>query len=202
MKKTLSIALLGLSTIAFSQISVSTKAHILLETSSAKWENVRESVQNSGKKSAGFNVGLSTKIDIPATSLFAMPEIYYTHYTNSYTESITHTELKANHHKIDVPVLLGYNILSENISAFAGPVLSYNLAKEGQWKDFKENAKNNFTVGYQFGGQVVISNLVLSARYEGSFKKDERKFINSILSETIKYHSRPSFIMLGLGYKF
>lgn len=202
MKKILSTAFMGLAALAFSQVTISAKANVLLETSNSKWSSLKQSVQNSGKNSVGFNVGLSAKIDLPATSLFVMPEVYYTHFKNTYTEALTNTELKANNNRIDVPVLLGYNILNKNFSVFAGPVLSYNLAKENSWNDFKENAKNNFTVGYQLGGQVILSDLILSARYESSFSKDERDFINTVLSETVRYSNRPSFFILGLGYKF
>lgn len=202
MKKTLSLAFIGLSLMAFSQVSVSAKANVLLENNSPKWSNIRETIKNSGEKATGFNAGLSAKVDFPATSFFVMPEIYFTHFKNTYTEPLTKTKLKANTSRVDLPILLGYNILSDNISVFTGPVLSYNLAKENQWNDFKENAQNKFTIGYQIGGQVIFSDIIISAKYEGRFSKDQRDFINKVISKTIRYDNRPNFIMLGLGYQF
>ena len=65
-----------------------------------------------------------------------------------------------------------------------------------------ENVENNFTVGYQFGAQVKIKNLLVSARYEGAFSDDERNFINSNTNQTIRYDNRNSLFMAGLGYQF
>ena len=88
------------------------------------------------------------------------------------------------------------------LGIYAGPVASYNLSTDNQWNDFKENATKNFTVGYQFGAQATISKLVLSARYEGAFSKDQREFIDNNTNTTIKYDSRPSLLIFGVGYNF
>ena len=110
--------------------------------------------------------------------------------------------MKSN--RVDVPVLLGYNLLGDNLGVFLGPVASYNLASENQYDDFKENALNNFTVGYQFGAQAKIQKLIFNVRYEGAFTKDQREFINnnSGVDETIRYDTRPSLFMVGIGYQF
>ena len=131
-----------------------------------------------------------------------MPEIYYTSFNNSFTERRTKTTLKAKTNRIDVPVLVGVNLISDNLGIFVGPVASYNLAKENTWNNFKENAGNKFTVGYQFGAEARLSNFIINARYEGSFSKDQRDFINNNISETVRYDNRPSFVVLGVGYEF
>ena len=198
MKKISSMALLGLSLMGFSQVKVGLKANVLLNTSSSKWSEIKRSVldyTDSGSKSAGFNVGLSARVNLPSTPLFIMPEIYYTSFNNSFTERRTKTTLKAKTNRIDVPVLVGVNLISDNLGVFVGPVASYNLAKENTWNNFKENAGNKFTVGYQV-------NFIINARYEGSFSKDQRDFINNNISETVRYDNRPSFVVLGVGYEF
>ena len=205
MKKISSMALLGLSLMGFSQVKVGVKANVLLNTSSSEWSEIRRSIldyTDSGSKSTGFNVGVSAKIDIPSTSLFIMPEIYYTSFNNSFTERRTKTTLKAKTNRIDIPVLVGVNLISDNLGIFVGPVASYNLAKENTWNDFKENAGNRFTVGYQVGAEARLSNFIINARYEGSFSKDQREFISNNLSETVRYDNRPSFVVLGVGYQF
>ena len=131
-----------------------------------------------------------------------MPEIYYTSFNNSFTERRTKTTLKAKTNRIDVPVLVGVNLISDNLGVFVGPVASYNLAKENSWNDFKENAGNRFTVGYQVGAEARLSSFIINARYEGSFSKDQREFISNNLSETVRYDNRPSFVVLGVGYEF
>ena len=199
------MALLGLSLMGFSQVKVGVKAIVLLNTSSSEWSEIRRSIldyTDSGSKSTGFNVGVSAKIDLPSTSLFIMPEVYYTSFNNSFTERRTKTTLKAKTNRIDVPVLVGVNLVSDNLGVFVGPVASYNLAKENTWNDFKENAGNRFTVGYQVGAEARLSNFIINARYEGSFSKDQREFISNNLSESVRYDNRPSFVVLGVGYQF
>ena len=206
MKQIFSIALISLSSLAFGQISLSAKANAIFPTNSSSWKDISNTTANAydqaGKNLAGFNVGLSAKISLP-TSLFLMPEIYYTTFKNEFTDPNSNVKLEAKYNRVDVPVLLGYNILGETLGVFVGPVASYNLSKDNQYNDFQENATKEFTVGYQFGAQVQISKLILNARYEGSFSQDQRKFINNVAGNqaTIRYDNRPSFVSIGIGYK-
>lgn len=207
MKKWISAALFGFSTLAIAQVSFAGKAHLLVPTSSSSWTDLKGAAgklyQDKGKSSAGFNVGVSAKVDLP-TSFYLMPELYYTHYTNEVKEGLTNTSIKAKTNRIDMPVLVGYKVWGDLASLFVGPVASYNLSKDNTFGDFKENATKNFTVGYQFGAQVEVSKLIINARYEGAFSKDQRKFINSVNGSDyeVQYDNRPSFFLLGLGYKF
>lgn len=206
MKKILSIALVGLSTLTFAQISVSGKANLLFPSQEGTWKNFTETVGNAytekGKNNVGYNFGLSIKIDTP-TSLFIMPELYYTTFKNEFTDSVTNTTIEAKSNRVDLPVLLGWNVLGKSLGVFAGPVASYNLSTENQYNDFKENAKNNFTVGYQLGAQAKLKNLILNARYEGAFTEDQREYVNSAAgSYTVRYDNRPSLFILGVGYEF
>ena len=73
---------------------------------------------------------------------------------------------------------------------------------ENKKKTKTENAKNEFTVGYQFGAQVQFQKLIVNARYEGAFTEDQRNFINTTTNETIRYDSRPGLFIVGLGYEF
>lgn len=203
MKKVLSIALIGFSMFASAQISLAGKANLIFPTGSPSWKNIKgtvnEAIDGTGKNNAGFNVGLSLKVSLP-TSLYVMPELYYTHFKNEFTTENTTFDVKSN--RIDMPVLLGYNVLGNMLGVFVGPVASYNLSTDNTYNDFKENAKHNFTVGYQFGAQLEIKKLIVNARYEGAFSKDERNFINKVSGSEIRYDNRPNLFMVGLGYKF
>jgi len=203
MKKILSIALIGGSIFASAQISLAGKANIIFPTGSPTWQNIKgtvnQAIEGEGKNNAGFNVGLSLKVGLP-TSFFLMPEVYYTNFKNEFTAANTTFDIKSS--RIDVPVLLGYNLFGNLVGVFVGPVASYNLSKEDTFNDFKENARDNFTVGYQFGAQVEISKLILNAKYEGSFSKDSRNFISRVSGEEIRYDNRPNLFMVGVGYKF
>lgn len=212
MKKIISIALLSFSMFATAQISLAGKANVIIPTSSASWKNLKTAATNAvdqkGKNITGFNVGLSLNIDLP-TSLFLMPEIYYTNFSNEITVANDangeQTTVKAKSSRVDIPILVGTTLLGKYLSAYAGPVGSFNLAKDDNFDNFvqKVNAKS-FTVGYQLGFQSEISKLIISAKYEGAFSKDQRKFINSVAgsNQEIDYDNRPSLFMLGLGYKF
>lgn len=212
MKKILSVALATFSIYASAQISLAGKANVLIPTSSATWKNLKSAattaVEQNGKNITGFNVGLSVKIDLP-TSLFVMPEIYYTNFSNEVTvaneASAQATTLKAKNSRVDIPVLIGTTLLGDYLSAYVGPVGSFNLAKDETFGSFVQqvNAKS-FTVGYQIGAQSEISKFVLTARYEGAFSKDQRKFINSVAgsNQQIEYDNRSSVFILGVGYKF
>ncbi|MBD3904271.1 PorT family protein [Chryseobacterium sp. Ch-15] len=212
MKKLISAALIGFSVFASAQISLAAKANAVIPTSSASWKNLKSAATNAveqkGKNITGFNVGLSLKIDLP-TALYLMPEIYYTNFSNEVTVqndvNAAQTTIKAKNSRIDIPVLVGVNLLGNLLSAYAGPVGSFNLAKSDNFDNFvqKVDAKE-FTVGYQLGVQSEIKKLILSARYEGAFSKDQRKFINTVAgsSQEINYDNRSSLFLLGLGYKF
>jgi len=212
MKKITSIALLSFSIAASAQISLAAKANVLIPTSSASWKNLKtaatNAVEQKGKNITGFNAGLSLKIDLP-TALYVMPEIYYTNFSNEVTlandATGEQTTIKAKSSRVDIPVLVGVNVLGDLLSAYAGPVGSFNLAKDDNFNNFvqKVNA-NEFTVGYQIGAQSEIKSVILSAKYEGAFSKDQRKFINNVAgsSQEINYDNRPSLFMLGVGYKF
>lgn len=212
MNKFLSIALLGASIAVSAQISVAGKANVLIPTSSASWQNFKDAaggaISENGKNITGFNVGLSLKVDVPS-ALYVMPEIYYSNFKNEVTvvgdTNNQQTTLEAKNSRIDVPVLLGYNLLGDMLSAYVGPVASFNLAKGDDFGTFVQQVKaKDFTVGYQFGVQSEIKDLILTARYEGAFSKDQRKFVNTVTGsdQMVEYDNRPSFFMLGLGYKF
>lgn len=212
MKKLISAAVIGFSVFASAQISLAAKANVAIPTSSASWKNFKtaatNTVEQSGKNITGFNVGLSLKIDLP-TALYLMPEIYYTNFSNEVTVqndvNADQTTIKAKNSRVDIPVLVGVNVLGNLLSAYAGPVGSFNLAKSDNFGSFvqKVDAKE-FTVGYQLGVQSEIKKLILTARYEGAFSKDQRKFVNNVVgsSQEIDYDNRSSLFLLGLGYKF
>lgn len=205
MNKFFSIVLIGASVLTSAQIKFAGKANLLFKTDSPSWENIKGSAvgayNEAGKNNVGFNVGLSAKVNLPA-SFFLMPEIYYTTFKTEFDVPVSNVTLEAKSNRIDVPVLVGYKLLGDNLGVFIGPVASYNLSTDNQFADFKENATKDFTVGYQFGAQIQLQKLIVTAKYEGAFTEDQRDFINTNTNETIRYDSRPSLFMVGLGYEF
>ncbi|ASW75528.1 hypothetical protein IQ37_16295 [Chryseobacterium piperi] len=205
MKQIFSVALLGLSMFASAQISLAGKANLIFPTGSPSWRNISNTasatIENKGKNNVGFNIGLSVKASLPM-AFFLMPELYYTTFKNEFTDPVSNTTFNVRSNRIDLPVLVGHKVLGDMLGVFIGPVASYNLSKEDTFNDFKENARDNFTVGYQFGAQLEIKKLLINARYEGAFSKDQRNFVNRVSGEEIRYDNRPNLFMVGLGYKF
>ena len=206
MKRLISTLAIFTGMMAYSQVTFGLRANALLDTSSASWENfkgaVNSAVETKGNNSTGFNVGLAAKVDFPVSGWFVMPEIYYTSFKKS-VQTSGDVEIEAKSNRIDVPVLLGHNFLLGKLAAFVGPVASYNLSGDKTYEDFKVNAKNEFTVGYQFGAQATLSKFVLNARYEGAFSKDSRNVIDIASGDTvIRYDNRPSMFIVGIGYNF
>lgn len=207
-KKIISTVLVSASLMSFAQVNFGVKANLLYRSDSPSWTSIKNGAttvnNDKGKNSAGYNFGVSAKIDTPL-GIFVQPELYYTTFKNKFTDPLTNTTIEAKNNLVDLPVLVGYNVLGKMLGIYAGPVASYNLSTDNQWNDFKENATKNFTVGYQFGAQATISKLVLTARYEGAFSKDQREFINNNLVDiqySVKYDSRPSLLIFGVGYNF
>lgn len=197
---------------ASAQISLAAKANVLIPTSSASWKNLKTAATNAvdqkGKNITGFNAGLSLKVNLPL-AFYVMPEIYYTNFSNEVLvandANAEQTTIKAKNSRVDIPILVGKNIVGSLLSAYIGPVASFNMGKGENFGNFvqKVDAKE-FSVGYQLGLQSEISKVIISAKYEGAFSKDQRKFVNAIAgsSQEITYDNRSSLFMLGLGYKF
>ncbi len=204
-KAIISTFFIYLSTFAYSQIEVSAKANILFPTESASWRNITESAldayESGGKKNEGFNLGLALKIGL-LSKLFIQPEVYYSSLYSEFKDNVTETTLKANNSQIDVPLLIGYDLFGEFVGVFSGPVASYRLKTENQFNDFKENSIHQYKVGYQFGVQVTLKKMIITGRYEGAFKEDQRDYINLLTNQIIRYDNRANKFIAGIGYKF
>lgn len=207
-KKIISTVLVSASLMSFAQVTFGVKANMLYQSDKPTWTNIQNGAttvyNDKGKNSVGYNAGISLKVDTPL-GIFIQPELYYTTFSKELTDTATNTTIKIKNNRADLPVLVGYNVLGKTLGIYAGPVASYNLSTDNQYNDFKENATKQFTLGYQFGAQLTVSKLVVSARYEGAFSKDQREFINTNASsvvDEIRYDSRPSLLLFGLGLNF
>ncbi|MEC5394554.1 outer membrane beta-barrel protein [Bergeyella sp. RCAD1439] len=206
--KFLGFIALGIAISTTAQVSVAVKANALLPSADGKWKNLSETLGTAytekGKNNIGYNIGLSAKIKI-SPSFFLMPEAYYTTSNSKFTEPLTNTTLEALSNRVDVPILVGTPLIGNYLEIVAGPVASYKLSKENKYNDFKEKAKSQFTVGYQFGAQIQVDKVLFNARYEGAFQQDQREYINTAIAKqsdyVIRYDNRQSLIWIGIGYQ-
>ncbi|MBS1549004.1 MAG: outer membrane beta-barrel protein [Bacteroidetes bacterium] len=206
MKKITAILAIFASSMLFSQAKFALKGHVLMPTESSTWKDITGTLSNAidekGKNSVGYNVGLSGKFSLAGTFFF-MPEIYYTEFKNEWTIASTNTTLIAKNKRVDVPLLAGMDLIGNYFGVFAGPVAIFKLKNNHWYNDYQEIRSNgDFTLGYQLGGQITIEKFILSGRYQGAFKREERNFINQQTGHNIQYDNSPNQLLLGIGYQF
>ena len=104
MTKIFSIVLLAASFSSFAQVKLAAKTNLLFKTDKPTWENIKGSAvsayNESGKNNVGFNVGLSAKVNLPA-SLFLMPEIYYTTFKTDFEVPNTNTNIEVKSNRVN-----------------------------------------------------------------------------------------------------
>ncbi|MCL6218071.1 outer membrane beta-barrel protein [Zunongwangia pacifica] len=142
-----------------------------------------------GEEKAGYHFGIFAKFGI--SSVFIQPELVYTKLSTDYGA------FDYNLNKIDLPVLLGIDILGP-LNVKAGPSFQYITNNEIENGTFKiSDVENDITVGYQLGAGVNLGNLGLDVRYEGAFT-DNTAF-SETASENFGIDSRPSQWIFSLS---
>ena len=127
--------------------------------------------------------------DLSWSKLGIHPEVLYSH--NSFAMAGANGKLETN--RIDVPVLLGYNLLGI-LNINAGPRFCIMDHASGSSQGVKWQI-NSPTVGYAVGVETTIWKISISARYNGAFKRTE------VLGFTAG-KNQPTNIQLGVGYYF
>ena len=149
---------------------------------------------SSGK--IGYHVGVFGKIEL--AKIYIRPEAIYTRTTSNYDVDGTSTDFNIS--KIDVPVLLGINLIGP-LHVFAGPALQYQVENDLEGFSINE-AEKDFTVGLHAGLGVNLGRLGLDVRYERGFSDNEANFIgNNVSNIEGRVDSRPSQIIFALSLK-
>ncbi|MFC6859045.1 outer membrane beta-barrel protein [Zunongwangia atlantica] len=142
-----------------------------------------------GEAKAGYHFGIFAKFGI--SSVFIQPELVYTKLTTDYGA------FDYNLDKIDLPVLLGIDILGP-LNIKAGPSFQYITNNEIDNGTFEiSDVENDITVGYQLGAGLNLGNLGIDVRYEGAFT-DNTAFSDTA-SDNFSIDSRPSQWILSLS---
>lgn len=149
---------------------------------------------SSGK--IGYHVGVFGKIEL--AKIYIRPEAIYTRTTSNYDVDGTSTDFNIS--KIDVPVLLGINLIGP-LHVFAGPAFQYQVENDLEGFSINE-AEKDFTVGLHAGIGVNLGKLGLDVRYERGFSDNEATFIgNNVSNIDGRVDSRPSQVIFGLSLK-
>ncbi|MEP0262898.1 porin family protein [Dokdonia sp.] len=158
-----------------------------------------------GDNEVGFHLGAFARLKF--AGIFIQPELVYTRLTTDYGKSSIDGSADYKFSKIDIPVLLGIDIVGP-LSIKAGPafqlVLNNDLDVNGS--DVVNDPENTFTIGYQIGVGVQLGRLGLDLRYENAFSENDTT-ITSDLTEAANNQqfaaidSRPSQWILSLSYQ-
>ncbi|MBS7565817.1 PorT family protein [Mucilaginibacter sp. Bleaf8] len=140
----------------------------------------------------GYQVGLYGRI---GNSWYLQPELYLGSRGGKFETSNNTTDAKVTFTTLNVPLLVGRKLVSIgsfNIRAMAGPIYSYNLSKDIDFKGAVQDfgSYKNSTLGFQAGGGIDIGNLTADLRYEGGLTK-----INE------RYGQRANLWALSVGFK-
>ncbi len=134
----------------------------------------------------GYNLGLFGKVEVGP--LFVRPELAYTQLNTEINNAQLRTE------RLDMPLLVGLNVLGPVVSVFAGPALHYTIQDDLKSLDYEK-----YNLGYQFGIGLNFNNLGLDIRYERELN-DQRIDIDNIFTGQgdFKYQQ----ITLNMSIKF
>ena len=148
------------------------------------------------KGKVGYHVGVFGKIEL--AKIYIRPEAIYTRTTSNYDVDGTSTDFNIS--KIDVPVLVGINLIGP-LHVFAGPAFQYQVENDLEGFSINE-AEKDFTVGLHAGIGVNLGRLGLDVRYERGFSNNEAEFIGTNVTDIDgRVDSRPSQVIFGLSLK-
>lgn len=160
--------------------------------------------QINGEDKVGYHVGLYGRLEL--IGVFVQPELLYTKLTTEYDFEGTNGFQVADYNfsKIDVPILVGVNILGP-IDIKAGPSFQYIIDNDFDGIDIDlRDPENSFTVGYQIGAGISLGQLGFDIRYEGALSNNDTLAVD-ILSDpetNFTIDARPSQWILSISYAF
>lgn len=117
----------------------------------------------------GFHVGVYTQLDLLLFSL--RPELQY-----SQSKSQFGDRGSLNLHKIELPLLLGYDVFPF-VDVFAGPSFQYIIGKSASSLTLGD-LQEETTVGLHIGTRIKVGPVGVGLRFERGFTNNEISIIN------------------------
>ncbi len=157
--------------LCLSQVNFGLKAGVNIPSTEIDFQNIN--IENIKKSpSLGYLGGVF--LDINFTKIGLLTEILYTDSKGNIEFDLNNNNFTTEHiiKKLDVPVLVKYNLLSKFLSINAGPMLKFNLNEEFinlPTFDINTVFNNQISLGYQLGVRAKIVNFAIEIRYESSF---------------------------------
>lgn len=150
-------------------------------------------IDKKGSGKSGFNIGLYGQLDLGP--IYLRPELVYTRTTSEYVLNSENVDYKIS--KIDVPVLVGINIIGP-LNVFAGPAFQYYLDNDLKGLNFN-SIENEFSMGINIGASVELGRLGIDVRYERGLSENEANWTNA--GETFTIDSRPEQLIFSVSYR-
>lgn len=144
------------------------------------------------KYTPGFSAGLMGRLDI--SKMYLQSELLYSRKGTGLEQDNSGNQ-KTKWNSIEIPVLVGYKILSSentNLRIFGGGVYSYILNDKVSVLPQVKNSFADFdksNIGYQVGAGIDVGKLTFDFRYEGGLNN---------LSKDFK--SRPNSFQVSVGF--
>jgi hypothetical protein len=151
------------------------------------------------KEITGYHVGAFGRVNLGR--IYVQPEIYFNKKGGDIspisTENSPYPSVSFDYETLDVPLLLGVNIINRGLLKFrlnAGPVFSFITANDfhSEISDFDADSFTSNYVAFQFGAGVDFWFLTLDARIEQSA---------NIIEKSSNYEAKNRVYLLSLGIK-
>ena len=141
---------------------------------------------------ASAHIGMFAQLKI--VDFYFRPEVQI---SKSKSDILSLDQIEIN--KIEIPILIGYNIFGP-ISMFAGPIFQNIFSIKSKSLNFG-NYTNNFTMGLQIGSRIDFGKFGLGFRFERGFTDNEIEILANNNIDIEGYSDiRPKLWAISLTY--
>jgi opacity protein-like surface antigen len=188
----------------YSQIKIGLKAGVSTTTvPTYDFNNGTNTIEALKDASYGIHGGLFMRLSL--LGIYLQPEVLFSSTKYEYNVATTTNPeevLSQQFNKLDIPVLLGFNLGPIRVNAGPSASILINSPKALFDDPDFESLYRSATFGYQAGvGVDFLKRLTLDLRYEGSLSKKYGDAIN-IGSQTFNLDNRRSAMHLSVGVIF
>jgi len=145
------------------------------------------------KGRTGFHIGVFAKVKIPVLGIYLRPELVYTEINSDFNEA------EFNLNKIDIPILIGINIIGP-LHAFIGPSFQFTVDSGFGASLFAADIKtDDFSIGVQMGFGIELGKFGVDVRWERGLSNTEYNLIPFVSDSGAIIDTRPNQLILSLS---
>lgn len=147
--------------------------------------------------STGYHAGITARVKIPLIPVFVQGEFLYNWNNININTGLINSKVKIRN--FSAPVLVGLGIGAGDVARIrinAGPVFNFgtNISWNDNSLDFLDGLLDKPAVTWTAGVGVDFFGIMIDARYNGQFKKNEASFQN--------IDSKPTSWTVSIGFLF